>query len=293
MHRLTAALIILGVLGWPIFAQTESLLIGPGDLISINVFDTPEMTQEVRVDDSGTVRLQLIGDVKIGGQTPAAAAKLIEGALVNHDIMRSPQVTISVQEYATQTVSVLGQVKSAGIYDITTPQPVLKMLALAGGLTGDADRRITIKRHRDPEQRIEYYLANNADEALSSMPLVYPGDTVIVPRAPVVYVMGDVAKPGGYAIATNDSKLTVLQLVAMAGSTNKTSKSRLKLIRKTLDGQQEIPVQLAAIQKGQQPDILLQPNDILYVPFSWMKNTAMSASSIAASTSGAAIYVLH
>lgn len=279
----------------PCFSQsTESLLIGPGDLISITVFDTPEMTQDIRVNDAGVVRLQLIGDLKIGGQTPAAAAKLIEDTLISHQIMKAPQVTVRVKDYATQDVSVLGQVKNPGPYEITTPQTVLKVIALAGGLNDDADRKITIQRNNDPTQKVDYYLANNADQAMQGAVLVNPGDTIIVPRAPIVYIMGDIGRPGGYAIATNDSKLTMLQLVAMAGSTNKTAKTNLKLIRKTPDGQQkEIPVQLADIQKGKQPDIPLQQGDIIFVPFSWMKNTAMSASNIAASTSSAAIYVLH
>jgi polysaccharide biosynthesis/export protein len=277
------------------FAQTEeTLLIGPGDLVSINVFDTPEMTQEVRVSDAGTVRLQLIGDIKIGGQTPAAAGKTIEDALISHQIMKAPQVSVRVKDYVTQDVSVLGQVKNPGPYQITTPQTVLRVIALAGGLSEDADRKITIQRHNQTDQKVDYYLANNADQAVQTAVLVNPGDTVIVPRAPIVYILGDVGRPGGYAIATNDSKLTMLQLVAMAGSTNKTAKSNLKLIRKDSDGQQkEIPVQLAAIQKGKQPDIPLQQGDIVYVPFSWMKNTAMTASNIAASTSSAAIYAIH
>jgi polysaccharide export outer membrane protein len=277
------------------FGQTsESLLIGPGDLVSVNVFDTPEMSQDVRVSDAGTVRLQLIGDVNIGGKTPAAAAKIIEDALIAHSIMKAPQVSVRVKDYVTQDVSVLGQVKNPGPYQITTPQTVLKVIALAGGLSEDADRKITIQRNNQADQKIDYYLANNANQAVQTAVMVNPGDTVIVPRAPVVYIMGDVGRPGGYAIATNDSKLTMLQLIAMAGSTNKTSKSSLKLIRKDSEGQQkEIPVQLSAIQKGKQPDIPLQQGDIVFVPFSWMKNTAMTASSIAASTSSAAIYVLH
>ena len=276
-------------------AQTgETLLIGPGDLVSVSVFDTPEMTQEARVSDAGTVRLQLIGDIKIGGETPAAAAKTIEDALISHQIMKSPQVNVRIKDYVTEDVSVLGQVKNPGPYQITTPQTVLRVIALAGGLSEDADRKITIERHNQAGEKVDYYLANNADQAVQTAVMVNPGDTVIVPRAPIVYILGDVGRPGGYAIATNDSKLTMLQLVAMAGSTNKTAKSNLKLIRRDADGQQkEIPVQLAAIQKGKQPDIALQQGDIVYVPFSWMKNTAMTASNIAASTSSAAIYAIH
>ena len=279
----------------PCFSQTtESLLIGPGDLVGVSVFDTPEMTQDVRVSDAGTIRLQLIGDVNVGGQTPAAAAKTIEDALISHQIMKAPQVSVRIKDYVTQDVSVLGQVKNPGPYQITTPQTVLKVIAMAGGLSEDADRKITIQRHNDPNQKVDYYLANNADQAVQTSVMVNPGDMVVVPRAPIVYIMGDVGRPGGYAIATNDSKLTMLQLVAMAGSTNKTSKSTLRLIRKSADGQQkEIPVQLAAIQKGKQPDIPLQQGDIVYVPFSWMKNTAMTSSSIVSSTASAAIFVLH
>lgn len=280
----------------PCFSQTttESLLIGPGDLVGVSVFDTPEMTQDVRVSDAGTIRLQLIGDVNVGGQTPSAAAKTIEDALISHQIMKAPQVSVRIKDYVTQDVSVLGQVKNPGPYQITTPQTVLKVIAMAGGLSEDADRKITIQRHNDPNQKVDYYLANNADQAVQNSVMVNPGDMVVVPRAPIVYIMGDVGRPGGYAIATNDSKLTMLQLVAMAGSTNKTSKSTLRLIRKSPDGQQkEIPVQLAAIQKGKQPDIPLQQGDIVYVPFSWMKNTAMTSSSIVSSTASAAIFVLH
>lgn len=275
-------------------AQRESLKIGPGDLLVITLFDTPEMSQEARVSDAGTVRLQFIGDMKITGYTSAQAAKAIEDALTQRNIMKAPQVTVKIKEYATQDVSVLGEVKGPGTYEITTPQSVLKIISLAGGLTDSANRMITIERHDNPSEKLDYYLANDPTQALQSVPVVYPGDTVIVPRAPVVYIMGDVARPGGYSIATNDSKLTILQLVAMAGSTNKTSKTNLRLIRKSDDGdQQEVPIHLAEIQKGKQPDIFLRQGDILYVPFSWMKNTAMNAASIAASTSGAAIYALH
>src|SRR5579863_6607259 len=297
VRKLLLALVALCIsFATPCFSQTttESLLIGPGDLVSVSVFDTPEMNQDVRVDDAGIIRLQLVGDVNVGGQTPAAAAKTIEDALKSHQIMKAPQVNVRVKDYVTQDVSILGEVNNPGPYQITTPQTVLRVLALAGGLAEDADRKITIQRHNQPDQKIEYYLANNADQAMQTAVMVNPGDTVIVPRAPIYYIMGDVGRPGGDAIATNDSKLTMLQLVAMAGSTNKTSKNNLRLIRKGPDGQQkEIPVQLAAIQKGKQPDIPLQQGDIVYVPFSWMKNTAMTSSSIVSSTASAAIFVLH
>jgi len=274
------------------YAQTESLLIGPGDMVQVDVIDTPDLQQQVRVSDSGNVSLAYLGEVKIAGLTPAAAGELIEKGLVEKSVMLHPHVVVRIQEYATQDVSVVGQVRTPGTYTITTAVPVLKIISLAGGLTDMADRHITIKRHQGSPAVVPYYLANNADEAISDSVLVYPGDIVVVQRAPIAYILGDVARPGGFAMTTNDSHLTLLQAMAMAGSANKTAvTSKVRLIRKTPEGTNETQVNLKQIEKGKDPDLVLQANDVLYVPFSWAKNVAMSTASIAASTSGAAIYV--
>jgi polysaccharide export outer membrane protein len=287
-----AALFLAGALAITCLAQ-ESLLIGAGDLIQVNVMDTPEMEQQVRVTDEGSVPLAYIGSIHVAGQTPAAAAAAIQKALIDKKVMRSPQVSVKMQELATQDVSVLGQVHTPGTYSITTPQTILKILSLAGGLTDGADRHVTIKRHNSGEQ-LTYYVSNDSDQALAGVVKVYPGDTILVARAPVVYVMGDVNRPGGYVIATNDDRLSVMQVIAMAGSATKTSmQSRVRLIRKTEHGEVELPVRLDRITKGKQPDMMLQANDILFVPFSWMKNVAMSSSSVGASTAGAALYLIH
>jgi polysaccharide export outer membrane protein len=292
-HKSIATLLLLGALSLPGFAQQESLLIGPGDLIQVDVMDTPEMEQQVRVTDDGSVALAYIGSIHVAGQTPAAAAGMIQAALIEKKVMHRPQVTVKMEELATQDVSVLGQVRTPGTYSITTPQTILKVLSLAGGLTDSADRNVVVKRHKSAQQ-LKYYVSNDSEQALSDVVMVYPGDIVLVSRAPMVYVMGDVNRPGGYAIVTNDAHLGVLQVVAMAGSAAKTSvQSRVRIIRTTEHGQIEMPVRLDQIEKGKQPDIMLQANDIVYVPFSWMKNVAMESASIAASTAGAAVYVVH
>jgi polysaccharide biosynthesis/export protein len=292
-HNRIATFFLLGVLATPCFAQQESLLIGPGDLIQVDVMETPEMEQQVRVTDDGYVPLAYVGRVHVAGETPAAAAAAVQHALIEKRVMLQPQVTVRMMELATQDVSVLGQVHTPGTYSITTPQTILRILSLAGGLTDSADRNVTVKRHSSGEQ-LKYYVSNNADQALSSVVLVYPGDTVLISRAPMVYVMGDVNRPGGYAIVTNDEQLSVLQLIAMAGSANKTSvQGHVRLIRTTDHGQVELPVRLDQMEKGKEPPLMLQTNDIVYVPFSWMKNVAMSSAQIAAATAGAAVYVVH
>ena len=287
------ALLVMSALTLPCLAQKESLLIGPGDLIQMDVMDTPEMEQQVRVNDNGAAPLAYVGSIQVGGLTPSDAAAAIRTALIDKNVMKQPQVTVRVMEFATQDVSILGQVKTPGTYAITTPQTILKILSLAGGLTDTADRNVVISRNKTGEQ-FKYYVSNNSQQALTNLVMVHPGDTVLVSRAPLVYVMGDVNRPGGYTIATNNGKLGALQVIAMAGSANKTSEqSRARLIRTTEQGQVELPIRLDAIEKGKQPDVQLQADDILYIPFSWMKNFAMNSASIAASTAGAAVYVVH
>ena len=92
---------------------------------------------------------------------------------------------------------------------------------------------MTVKRNKSGEE-LRYYDSNNSKQALSDVVMVYPGDTILVARAPMVYVMGDVARPGGYTIATNDERLSVMQVIAMAGSASKTAvQSHVRLIRTT------------------------------------------------------------
>ena len=273
------------------FAQNESLLIGPGDQIHIQVFDTPEMEQTPRVTDAGTVPLLFVGEVKLAGLTPGDAARKIEQVLKDKQLMIHPQVSITVEEYATQNVNVMGEVRFPGNVKVSTPTSVVTVLSQAGGLGDAGDRHITIERHSDPSQKVTYFLSNNSQEALNNDVLVYPGDTILVPKAPIVYVLGDVGRPGGFPMTTNDSKLTVLQALATAGSANKTSAlSKAKLIRRTPTGQEEVPMELVAMEKGKQPDIQMQPDDILYVPYSWLKQMSQNASQIAAAATSATIY---
>ena len=273
------------------FGQTESLLIGPGDALRVQVFDTPEMDQTVRVTDAGEIPLLFIGNVKVANFTPAEAARAIEDTLKAKQFMNHPQVAVSVEEYASQLVSVMGQVRNPGTYPIAAPLPVLTVLSSAGGLTDAADRNITIQRHGDFQRTVKYFLSNSSDIALENSVVVYPGDTVIVPKAGIVYVLGDVGRPGGYTMSDNDSQMTVLQAIATAGGTNKTAiMSQVKLVRKTSDGATQIPIPLGAMQKGKKSDIAMQANDVLFVPFSYMKNIAFNSTQIAASAAGAAIY---
>jgi polysaccharide export outer membrane protein len=272
-------------------AQNESLLIGRGDLLHLQVYDTPEMEQHARVTDSGSIPFSFLGTVSVSGLTPAQAAEQIEHRLVAAGIMLHPQVTVRVEAYATQNASVMGQVQKPGSYEIDTGRKVVDVLAMAGGLLDIADRHITIQRF-GTQQKVEYYYSNSALTALSEDPMVYPGDTVIVPKAAVVYVLGDVSKPGGYPISTNNSTMTVLQAIALAGYANHTAAvGKSKLVRETAAGVVEIDLQVNAMQKGKKPDVALLADDVVYVPFSFMRNIGINGQGILASATSAAIYI--
>jgi polysaccharide export outer membrane protein len=292
LRRWVPLLLVLFSVSTRLPAQNESLLIGPGDLLHIQVYDTPEMEQRARVTDAGTIPLSFLGSVSVSGMTPEQAAGQIQHRLVASGVMLHPQVTVRVDAYTTQNVSVMGQVQKPGVYEIDTARKVVEVLALAGGLTDLADRHITIQRFGPAKLKIEYYYSNAALTALSDDPTVYPGDTVIVPKAAVVYVLGDVSKPGGYPINTNNSSMTVLQAIALAGYANHTAAvGKSKLVRETPTGVQEIDLEVSAIQKGKKPDVALLPDDVVYIPFSFMRNIGINGQAILASATSAAIYI--
>jgi polysaccharide export outer membrane protein len=274
--------------------QAESLLIGPGDQLHILILETPDLEQHPRVTDAGDAPLMLLGSVHVAGLTPAQAAAAIQQDLIAGNFMRHPQVTVTVDQYATQSVAVLGQVKLPGSFPITAPRSVFDMIALAGGLTDIADRSITIERNSDPTKPVHFFFSNNARDAIDNTVLVYPGDKVLVPKAGLVYVLGDVKTPGGYVMSNNSSQLTVLQAVAAAGGTNHSAvPSHARLIRNDGSaGYSDKPLPLSAMQKGKESDIPMQAGDIVYVPFSYLRNLAVQSSGVVAAATGAAIYAL-
>ena len=249
--------------GFRATAQTkESLLIGPGDQLHVQVFDTPELEEHVRVTDAGEISLALGGDVKVSSLTAAQAAKVIEEALLRGNVLLHPRVLVAIEQFATQNVSVLGEVKNPGIYPVGTPRSVLDLLALAGGLTELADRKVVVQRHGTRE-KISYYVSNVPVAALDSAVQIYPGDTILVPRAGIVYALGAVGHPGGYTLTNNDGRTSALELLARAGGASQMSApAHAKLIRKSGDNYIEIDLQLKKMEKGELADIQLQADDI-------------------------------
>lgn len=268
----------------------ESLLIGPGDLLRVTVLGESDLSQKVRVRDSGEVTLPLIGNVQMRGLSVADAATVIADKYIEDRFLKHPEVSVFVEEYATQSVSVLGQVVKPGLVSISTSRTLVDVIATAGGLTDMADRHITIERGGNSRGVVEVFLSNRADDALNANIEIFPGDKILVPKAGIVYVLGDVGRPGGY-LMQNNSRITVLQALAMASGVNKTaSEARARLIHNSNGQYQERDLPLKEIEQGTAPDELLEADDVIFIPFSFGKNILLGTNSIIAATSSALVY---
>ena len=273
-------------------AGPESLVIGAGDLVSIHVFREPDLDTKLRVKDAGTVALPLVGAVRVSGLAAADAAMEIAERYTTGGFLNHPQVTVLIEESARTQVAVLGEVAHPGTVALPSPRSLLDVLAQAGGLLKTADRHVTIRRSSDPP--VTVLIPNDASAELASAQLlVFPGDTVLVPRAGIVYVLGDVGRPGGY-LMQDDAQLSLLQALALAAGATKTAAEGSARLIRTINGvTTEVPLHLKAVERGKLPDLALKDNDILYVPFSFGKNMALGASSVAASASSAIIYAAY
>jgi polysaccharide export outer membrane protein len=249
-----------------------------------------EISQDVRVEASGDVHLALLGDVKAANTQPDTLARKLEADLKSRGLITAPHVTVAIKEFTTQGVTIEGEVQKPGLYPVYSARNIVDVLALAGGVTANADAEISIQRHGTDTREVVDLPQTNANRVISSDVRVYPGDTVIVPRAGLAYVMGNVTRPGGY-IMRDDGKMTVLEAISEAqGLSRDASDSHVILLRKTADGTQITPIQLKAMMRGKVPDVPLQTGDIVFVPSSGLKSFGTNTAGIFASISGAALY---
>lgn len=266
---------------------------GVGDLLEVSVYNVPELATKARVSNSGEIYLPLIDYVHVAGLTQEEAQALIEKRLEDGGFVRSPHVTIFVDEAESQGVTMLGEVARPGIYPDTADHKLYEVLSQAGGFTASASHKVAIIRKGKPDP-IRIDLPRNLADDLSGNVDVLPGDTVTVPRAPIVYVVGDVGKPSGFLV--DNGSLTVLQALALAGGANHTAKmGAVRLIRKTPSGSMtETPVPLKKIIEAKAPDVNLQPDDILFVPMSGVRVAAGKMGDAAISAAAAvSIYAAH
>jgi polysaccharide export outer membrane protein len=275
--------------------ETAPVKLGPGDLVEVSVYGVPELTTKARVSNDGDLYLPLIDYVHVSELSLEEAQKVIEKRLDNGGFVRNPHVTIFVDEYASQGVTLMGEVSKPGIYPILGDRRLFDLLSTAGGLTERAGRTVTITRRSKPDKPQTVRLARNLTDDPSSNIDVRPGDTIEVQRAPIIYVVGDVGRPSGLLI--DNGSLTVMQAVALAGGPNRTAKlDGTRIIRKSNgpNGMTETIVPLKKMLRAKAPDIPLEPNDILFIPVSGAKMAAARGVETAlALTTAVTIYAVH
>lgn len=270
----------------------SELLIGSGDLLEVSVFGAPDFAKQTRVSSEGNISLPLIGNVQVAGLSIAAAERTIAKLLRDGGFFSDPQVSIFEKEYTTQGISVLGEVLKPGIYPLLGQRTLFDALSAAGGTTPRAGNTATITHRNSPgkPQTVRLTSGPGGPQPRNNVPIL-PGDTIVVSKAGIVYVIGNVAKPGGFVM--ENAEMTVLQAIALAqGISPHAALDRARLIRRDVEHQpQEIPIQLKQILAAKAPDLHLQADDIVFVPNSAGKAAfTKSVELILQTASGIAIY---
>jgi polysaccharide export outer membrane protein len=265
------------------------VFLGSGDLLAISVAGAPEYHYDVRVSPSGGASLPMLGNITLAGLSTTQAESVVARRLQERGFFNDPQVSVFVKEYATAGISVLGEVQKPGIYPLLGQRTLLDAISAAGGTTPKAGKSVTIT-HRDELESPETILLSHDNGQTMTNIAVRPGDTVVVSKAGMVYVIGAVKEPTG--IILDNPHLTVLQAIAMAHGTNPTASLKsAKLIRKASSTPQEVPIPLDTILAAKTPDLELQPDDIVFVPNSAAKTVAgRSIEAILQTATGIAIY---
>jgi polysaccharide biosynthesis/export protein len=267
---------------------SSALLIGPGDEVEINVYGAPDLSEHTRVSPSGNISMPLIGYIRIAGLSSSEAEGTIEAQLRQNNIVNDPQVSVYVKEYTNSGISVAGEVAKPGFYTALGPHRLFDVLEEAGGPTDRAANKVVIS-HRDQGDTTTLSISKDPAEMAASNVELQPGDTVVVPRAGIVYVLGEVTRPGGYVLNSTGG-ITVLQVVAVAGGpTHVASPGKTRLLRRSENGFQEQRINLKKLLRGKAHDISVRDEDILFVPSSGVKS-ALNASALVATMGTVAIY---
>lgn len=270
--------------GAGITGASPDYVIGPEDVVEIEVFDVPELKKKVRVSNDGMIGLALIGRVKAAGLTVDQLREQLE-ARYRESYLQDPQISVFIADYKGQSVSVIGAVEKPGIYQLTARRTLIEILSMAGGLakrsSAPAGRTLIVTRKGGfgdlpvvegmrflSDERLEIEIRGLLYSQESGLNIeVRPSDTISVARADLVYVVGDVKRPTGILMEDRDD-LTVLQAIAVAEGLNRTaSRKKARILRRNEDGSKtEIPVNLGDVLSGKAPDLTLAANDVLFVP---------------------------
>jgi polysaccharide biosynthesis/export protein len=246
---------------------SSSPKLGVGDLLDVSVYNVPELSTKSRMGSNGDVYLPLIDYVHLSGLTVEEAQTLIEKRLSDGGFVKNPHVSLNVDQSASQGISLLGEVARPGVYPVIGEPRLLDVVSAAGGFTASAGQSITVTHRNKSDKPLTVPLSRKlSDNPVSNIP-VSPGDTILVHKADVVYVVGEVGRPSGFLM--DSDSLTVLKAIALAGGTTPTAKlNGARIIRKGPNGMTETPIELKKMLQAKAVDLPMKADDILFVPSS-------------------------
>jgi polysaccharide export outer membrane protein len=292
LFLLAAALVCAAQTLDPVAQIRYSYVLGPEDQVNIRVLNADEIDgKPVPVDSEGFIRLPLVGKIRAGG----LSIDQLEAELVKQlkTYLQDPQVAISVTEFRSQPVSVIGSVKNPGVHQVQGRKTLLEMLSMAGGIDAEAGHNIKITRRKEygsiplssavADPSGNYIVADvdltslldasNPQENIE----VRPYDVITVPRGELIYVMGQVRRPGGFVLRQREN-MSALQALSLAeGLDQAASPQNARILRTVVGAPQrtEIYVDLRKILQGKSSDVQLQPNDVLFIPNSVPKRAVI------------------
>ena len=267
MHRALVALGLVAVLGGPLRAQQPDYVLGPQDVFTITIWGPGGLSDRFTVEVDGTFIFPMLGRLKAGGLT----ARQLQDELtrkLRDGYFNDPRITVVVDEFKSQHIFIVGEVKNPGTYSLTRPMTIVEALALAGSTTANAGNVAVVRRRIDGEaskapvsqsgsdvKEIRVDLTALQEGTLANNPVLQDGDTVSVPRIQPIYVFGHVGRPGEYTIGKD---ATVRQVLSLAGGVSQRGAAgRVKIIRTVEGNEQEIKVEL---------DDRVRPGDTIVVP---------------------------
>jgi polysaccharide export outer membrane protein len=293
-----ALLACAGLLACAVLAAQEAsqpgYVIGAGDQIRVQVLDLEEINDRagrpIPVDMRGNITLPYVGRLHVAGLTTDRVEAEIRERLKG--VLKEPEVTVMVVEFASKPVSVLGAVKNPGVHQISGQKTLTEILSLAGGMAADAGNSIKITRRKesgplplqgaaeDPTGRFFVGAVNLRSLMEARSPedniLIQPNDVISVPKADLVYVIGAVKRSGGFVLNEKEN-ITVLQALSLAEGLDRfAAKNKAKILRPVAGTQDrtEIPMDLKPLLAGKSKDVPLQANDVLFIPISGGKQAA-------------------
>lgn len=255
-------IVIFQAAAWTSPALSQDYILGEGDVLTISVYDQPDLKSIVRISGDGMITLPLIGQVRAAGMTVGLLSKNIETLLADGYLVK-PQVTIFIEEFRSLKVTILGGVRAPGLYELKGQTSLLELISKAGGLAETAGAEAIIRRHDaglEEKQIINVDLQKLLEQGLLSENMaIMNGDNIYIPPKRVYYVTGEVKNSGEYVYLTG---LTVLQALTKAGGlSGKAAPNRIKIIRSTDNIEQ--------LLQNVRMDEAVQPNDVIVVPESY------------------------